>query len=149
MAMKAQVLIFVFGCIATGMACTAEEAVEVETPVIVQENPKECRCDELYHDLEVNAFKYSSTDLPYSGSCRLLWEDGSLQAVREYEAGMLHGTVKEWHQNGQMKSERSFKKNLQHGIYNEWDEAGELTYSATYKKGKIEEVLTSKGNSSR
>lgn len=107
--------------------------------------------DGLYYDenkdlysglyIEFNSNGSKRVELPLKngikdGEVKLFFEDGSLNEIRSYKEGKMHGIWTMWNEQGTKIGVANYRNNLKDGEWLVWDENGVLRFSMYYEKGK-------------
>lgn len=70
------------------------------------------------------------------GEVHIFFENGTLNEIRTYKAGVMHGTWTMWNNIGIKIGVANYQDNLKHGEWFIWDENGQMRFSMFYNKGE-------------
>ena len=65
----------------------------------------------------------------------IYFEDGTLNEVRSYKNGLMHGKWETFNSKGQKIAEAWYRNDKKDGIWRIWDEKGTLRYEMPYSNG--------------
>lgn len=74
-------------------------------------------------------------------SYKALYPNGSLQRLRTYRNGKMHGPSKEFYESGKLKSVTNYKDDKSSGPSKGFYESGMLRFELTHKNGKAEGIM--------
>jgi len=75
---------------------------------------------------------------PYTGVIKVRARNGTVAALRSYNAGVPDGDFYEWHENGNLKSKQQYKNGLKHGYFFVWT-SNNVIYSRRYYQDGMED----------
>ncbi len=70
-----------------------------------------------------------------NGNVNIYYMDGSLNEIRSYRSGQMHGKWITWDEAGNKIAEAQYRKGEKHGRWMIWDEQGTIRYNMEYKNG--------------
>lgn len=73
--------------------------------------------------------------LPYNGSYRVFYPDGTVKAAYHFLDGRLHYGATFYSEDGHIESIGSFYANKRHGLWQQWTPDGRLVARAHYEHG--------------
>lgn len=88
-----------------------------------------------YKDLGWEKDLYTLNGKPFTGVGLDTFKDGKPKSRWEIKDGMLHGVVREWHDNGQLMVETHYADNKRHGLNRYWSKEGQLFKEQVYEHG--------------
>ena len=86
--------------------------------------------------IQSQGYSSSSTEDIYEGEVRYYNEDGSIQAVGNFEQNNVEGYFRDYYDTGELKGELLFKKNIPHGDHKIFHKNGQLYAIKTFVDGK-------------
>ena len=83
-------------------------------------------------------FCFKESKRPYTGVIKVRARNGTVAALRSYNAGVPDGDFYEWHENGNLKSKQQYKNGLKHGYFFVWT-SNNVIYSRRYYQDGMED----------
>ena len=94
---------------------------------------------ELHRDVfqEGGVFLYfPDKQTPYNGWTKLIYENGQVEFLTQFQDGKVHRSLMTWYENGVQESEQKYKEGKPHGLHKDWYENGQKAETSNYKEGK-------------